>query len=77
MQGIAARFFSFFRFYKNVGYSAATVSYYYLIKFFNQISRGSRGIFSAAALKICLMQNLYAPYGAIKTFKGLKVFMRF
>ena len=45
--------------------------YYYLIKFFNQISHGSRGIFSAKAMKIRLMQNL------IKTFKGLKVLMRF
>ncbi len=44
---------------------------------FNQISRGSRGIFSAKALKMRLIQNLYAPYGAIKTFKKLKVFMRF
>ena len=44
-------------------------SYYYLIKNFNQISRGSRGIFSAKALKIRLMQNLYASNGAIKTFK--------
>ena len=30
------------------------------------ISRGSRGIFSAKALKKRLMQNLYAPYGAKK-----------
>ena len=44
-------------------------SYYFLIKFFNQKSRGSRGIFSAKALKIRLIQNLYAPYGAIKTFR--------
>ncbi len=55
----------------------ANVSYYYLIKNFNQISRGSRGIFSAKALKMRLIQNLHAPYGAIKTFKKLKVFMRF
>ena len=46
--------------------SAETGVILYLIKFFNQISRGSRGIFSAKALKIRLMQNLYAPYGAIK-----------
>ena len=45
-------------------------SYYYLIKNINQISRGSRGIFSAKALKIRLMQNLYAPNGAIKTFRN-------
>ena len=45
--------------------------YYYLIKFFNQISRSSYGIFSAKALKIRLMQNLYAPHcGAIKTLKN-------
>ena len=56
---------------------ALQISYYYLIKNFNQISRGYRGIFSAKALKIRLMQNLYAPDGAIKTFKELKVFMRF
>ena len=39
------------------------------MKLFNQISHGSRGIFSAKVLKIRLMQNLYAPYDAIKTFK--------
>ena len=47
------------------------------MKTFRQISRGSRGIFSAKALKIRLMQNLCAPNGAIKAFKQLKVFMRF
>ena len=50
--------------------TATNASYYYLIKFFNQISRSSCGIFSAKALKIRLMQNLYAPYGAIKTFQN-------
>ena len=51
--------------------------YYYLIKFFNQISRSSAAFSAQKALKIRLIQNLYAPYGAIKTFKRLKVFMRF
>jgi len=47
-------------------FTGAAFLYYYLIKNFNQISRGFRGIFSAKALKIRLMQNLYAPNGAIK-----------
>ena len=48
----------------------APVSYYYLFKFFNQISRSSCGIFSANALKIRLIQNLCAPCGSIKTFRN-------
>ena len=33
--------------------------------------------FQRKTLKTRLIQNLYAPYGAMKTFKGLKVFMRY
>ena len=41
------------------------------MKSFHLISRAVRGIFSAKALKIRLMQNLYAPHcGAIKTLKN-------
>ena len=51
--------------------------YYFSIKFFNQESRSSRGVFSVKRWKHVSYKNLYAPYGAMKTFKGLKVFMRF
>ena len=47
----------------------AIVKYYSLIQYLNQRSRGSRGFFSTIVLKTRLIQNLYAPDGAIKTFK--------